>query len=182
MNESEMIEQLNKALEQAMEVQDKYSAALDEMASENKFLTDTILQNKMGLITEERRKLLAEVNQANASSQNAIREAQKLKSEYERKLSKITLNAQYEKKQFELKEDYRKKETYYKDKISLFKHIMIAAIVGLIIATISALTGIKGLLLLIIMDVVALFLFEFFCVFDWRGKEGKIKKMNKTIL
>ena len=185
MDVNEIIEQLTEALQQAMEVQDKYSAALDEMDKENKFLADTIVQNQLGRITEERRKLLVKMEQTNASSQKIKSDALAMKSEYGKKLDKITiliqdvkakqsdidsyidsesdakiadtkksLNTEYMKKRLELECQYQQKESDCEVKASRFKHFMVTAIIGMVIATVSAFMEIKALLVLVIVDVI----------------------------
>lgn len=49
------------ALQEAIDVQERFSAKLDELEKENSFLTETIVVNKLGLVTIERRKIIAEM-------------------------------------------------------------------------------------------------------------------------
>lgn len=56
----ELIEEMTKALEEAMETQKRYSEVLDKLKNENQFLADTILNDKLGLITTERREIIDE--------------------------------------------------------------------------------------------------------------------------
>lgn len=56
----ELIEEMTKALQEALETFQEYSEAIDKLKDENKFLTDTIIKNKMSQITVERREILDE--------------------------------------------------------------------------------------------------------------------------
>ncbi len=56
----QLLVEMTEALEEAHEVQKRYAAMLDEIEKENCFLSDTIVKNKLGLITTERRHLLNE--------------------------------------------------------------------------------------------------------------------------
>ena len=55
-----LLDEMTQALQECMEVQDRYSEKLDELVAENQFLTDTIIQSKLGKITVERRHLIEE--------------------------------------------------------------------------------------------------------------------------
>ena len=144
---------------------------VNELKDENSFLTDTICNSKLGKITTERRELLAKIEQTNASSQRIKSEDLAMKSEYGKKLDKITiliqdvkakqsdidsyidsesdakiadikksLNAEYKKKQSELECRYQQKDSDCEVKVLKFKHFMVTAIIGMVIATISAFT------------------------------------------
>ncbi len=56
----QLIEEMTKALQEAIIIQHKHSVAINKLKDENKFLTDTIIKNKMSQITVERREILDE--------------------------------------------------------------------------------------------------------------------------
>lgn len=91
MDINEQIDEMIKALEEAMVVQQKYAEALEELKQENQFLADTITTNKLGKISTERRKLLADMQNMQDESQRLTDEANDVKSEYEKKLEKVVL-------------------------------------------------------------------------------------------
>ena len=56
----QLLVEMTDALEEAHKVLNTYATMLDKLEKENKFLSDTIVQYKLGLITTERRKLINE--------------------------------------------------------------------------------------------------------------------------
>ena len=176
---------INQALDDAQEMRIKYSNALKLLEEQNDFLAETIEKQNLGQITAERHDMQAKIFKLQADSDKVNKEAQGMKSEYGKKLDKITiliqdikakqsdidsyidsesdvkiadikksLNAEYKKKKSELECQYLQKESDCEIKVVKFKHFMVTAIIGMVIATISAFTGIKALLLLIIVDVI----------------------------
>ncbi len=87
----ELLNEMTEALQEAHEVQERYSAKLDELEKENLFLSETITQNKLGLITTERRELLMKVANAESDANKATEEARAIHNEYDEKLNKIAL-------------------------------------------------------------------------------------------
>lgn len=81
--------QFRVALAESLKVNEKYSEALDVLDKENKFLTDTLLNAKLGKITTDRRTLQAKIIQVQTESDKIKQEAYTVKSEYEQKLDKI---------------------------------------------------------------------------------------------
>ncbi len=87
----QLLTEMTEALQEAHEAQERYSAKLDELEKENLFLSETITQNKLGLITTERRDLLRKVMQTESDASKALEEAQSIRSEYYTKLDKISV-------------------------------------------------------------------------------------------
>ncbi len=85
----QLIEEMTNALKDAIEVQQRYSEMLDKLTEENQFLTETITQNNLGRLSTERRKLIEENREIKVSSDKALRDAKRIRSEYEYKLDKI---------------------------------------------------------------------------------------------
>ncbi len=56
----QLLVEMTETLEEANKVNNTYATMLDKLEKENKFLSDTIVQYKLGLITTERRKLINE--------------------------------------------------------------------------------------------------------------------------
>ena len=116
--------QFRVALAESLKVNEKYSEALDVLDKENKFLTDTLLNAKLGKTTTERRTLQAKIIQIQTESDKIKQEAYTVKSEYEQKLDKITfmikdikskqddidsyIDTEAEKKVFEERKKYKK--------------------------------------------------------------------------
>ena len=144
-----------------------------------------MMHKKCVSITAERHDMQAKIFKLQADSDKVNKEAQAMKSEYGKKLDKITiliqdvkakqsdidsyidsesdakiadikksLNAEYKKKQSELECRYQQKDSDCEVKVLKFKHFMVTTIIGMVIATISAFTEVKALLLLIIVDVI----------------------------
>ena len=63
--------------------------AVEQLQEENAFLADTIEKNNLGQIKSERRSLLSENEQCKRDAAIAIREANRIKSEYESKISEV---------------------------------------------------------------------------------------------
>ena len=87
----ELLQEMTSALQEAQVVQERYSAKLDELEKENLFLSDTIKQNKLGLITTERRELLRKVREREEKAESALEEAQSIRSEFEGKINKVSV-------------------------------------------------------------------------------------------
>ena len=56
----QLLVEMTETLEEANKVNNTYATMLDKLEKENKFLSDTIVQYKLDLITTERRKLINE--------------------------------------------------------------------------------------------------------------------------
>ena len=100
MSTEQLLEEMTKALQDALDTQTLCSETIDKLEKENQFLTDTILQKKLGKITEERRSLLEKMRKTKEKSERELKEAQEIRNEYDSKLekvSKITKQALYEK-------------------------------------------------------------------------------------
>ncbi len=94
----QLLNEMTEALEESHKIQERYSAKLDELEKENLFLSETITQNKLGLITTERRELLIKVAQTEADASKTLEEAKAIQSEYNAKLDNISIlikNAMY---------------------------------------------------------------------------------------
>ena len=61
--------------------------AVLQLQEENAFLADTIEKNNLGQIKTERRSLLSEIEHCKEKAKEAIKEASRIKSEYESKMS-----------------------------------------------------------------------------------------------
>lgn len=85
-----LLNDMTEALQEAHEIQKKYAAKLDELEKENLFLSETITQNKLGLIATERRELLAENAKIKSDADRSISQANAIKDEYEQKLDKMS--------------------------------------------------------------------------------------------
>ena len=83
------IKQLTDALNECIEIQDQLSEALTECENENTFLTETIVNNNLGLIVTERRELLSKNRDIKYDADKAINEANAIKNEYSQRLDKI---------------------------------------------------------------------------------------------
>lgn len=133
-----LLEEMTEALQAAHEVQERFSVKLDELEQENRFLSETITQNKLGLITTERRELLMKVADAESDVNKATEEARAIHDEYDEKLNKIALlikdvqekqadmdahiNAEAENKISDLKQTLN--DNYKKEKAKLQKEYM----------------------------------------------------------
>ena len=87
----QLLTEMAEALRSAEEAQNRYSAKLNELEQENIFLSETIKQNKLGLITTERRDLLRKVSEREDGANRALEEARAIRSEYDEKLDKVSL-------------------------------------------------------------------------------------------
>ena len=87
--QEQLIVEMTEALQEAIDVQEKYSEKLDELAEENSFLSETILQNKLGRITLERKALIEKMEYAETNSKERLREAKEIQQEYNEKLKEV---------------------------------------------------------------------------------------------
>lgn len=90
------IERLVRALQQTMEAleikieeEKKYKEALDILSKENQFMHNTIMNQKMGKITSERRKLLERIRESERASKEAVKNAKKAETEYHNEYTRI---------------------------------------------------------------------------------------------
>lgn len=101
--------QFRVALAESLKVNEKYSEALEVLDKENKFLTDTLLNAKLGKTVTERRNLQAKVLQVQAEADRIKQEAYDIKSEYESKLDIDSyIDSEAEKKVYEERKKYKK--------------------------------------------------------------------------
>lgn len=84
-----MEERNNNYAEENQKIINDLLEALEEAAAENDFLSQTIVNNNIGAITEERRKLLAETKDAKENANKEIIKAEKIREEYDAKLKEI---------------------------------------------------------------------------------------------
>ncbi len=85
----EFMQEMVKALQDAIEVQEKYSETLTKLEEENQFLTDTIIQNKLGNIVSERRDLLTKLSENEFTTSRLSATATETKKKYETRLDKV---------------------------------------------------------------------------------------------
>ena len=88
------LNELNQILQDAITIKHIHESTIDALKEENQFLADTLTQNKLGKITEERRDIKERLRQLKQSSEEAIKEADNIKGDYECKLEKLTIMIQ----------------------------------------------------------------------------------------
>ena len=79
----------DEAIASLLETCENLKEAIEQLLEENAFLADTIEKNNLGQIKSERRSLLSENEQCKRDADIAIREANRIKSEYESKISEV---------------------------------------------------------------------------------------------
>ena len=79
----------DEAIASLLETCENLKEAIEQLLEENAFLADTIEKNNLGQIKSERRSLISENEQCKRDADIAIREANRIKSEYESKISEV---------------------------------------------------------------------------------------------
>ncbi len=82
-------EQLNNELTKSIQMQKEMQDLIDELVTENNFLSDTITANKLGKITIERRDLQLQMQRIQKEADKKLSEAKKIRSKYEQVTSEI---------------------------------------------------------------------------------------------
>jgi len=80
-------EQLSNELRNSVKIQKEMQATIDELTTENTFLTETITAQRLGKITTERRDLQAQMYMIQSEAKSKLEEAKKIRSRYEKAMS-----------------------------------------------------------------------------------------------